>query len=85
MEEAALQRPRATEQVTRGGDNASQAGQKKAALKLGRGGGRGSCAQALGVVLVQQWEGDSHLEGDEVLPGEGLIRQQVSEVLGLDV
>ena len=30
-------------------------------------------------------EGDTHLQGDDVLPGEGLVGQQVSEVLGLDV
>lgn len=33
----------------------------------------------------QQWEGDTHLEGDDVLPREGLVCQQVSEVLGLDI
>lgn len=26
-----------------------------------------------------------HLEGDDVLPGEGLVSEQVSEVLGLDI
>lgn len=28
---------------------------------------------------------DTHLEGDDILPGERLVGQQVSEVLGLDV
>lgn len=32
-----------------------------------------------------QWGGDPHLQGDDVLSAEGLVGQQVSEVLGLDV
>lgn len=44
----------------------------------------GSRAKVLWPLLKTQGMGP-HLEGDDVLPGEGLVSQQVSEVLGLDI
>lgn len=66
--------------------NLDQTGSKEEATEPGwRGGaGRGQPCQGSLALLKTQGMGP-HLEGDDVLPGEGLVSQQVSEVLGLDI